>query len=642
MFKNLFTPIEINTMRLKNRIVMPAMLTCFANPAGSVTDRMIRYYHERAKGGAALITVEITNIEVPQGDHYLRQLSIGSDDFSAGLSSLADAIHSGGAKASIQICHLGRYAAPFITGTDALSPSPEPPSGYWPESREMEKEDIEEAVEKFASAAVRAKECGFDAVEIHGAHGYLICQFLSPLTNRREDDYGGDVYGRSRFMVEVIHAVREAVGKEFPLFVRLSLDEFAEGGITPYDGVISARLAEEAGASLIHVSAGSQKSRKQMATAPMSVKPGCLVHLASAVKERVGIPVIAVGRINSPEIAESIILEGKADIVAMGRALIADPYLPMKAESGNPQGIRPCIACNTCIDVSVMQGEPLRCAVNPAAGREEEFLIKPCEDAMSVAVVGGGPAGMEAARVASLRGMNVTIFERGQKLGGQLLLASKPPFKRDIDRLTTYLAGEVEREKVSVELGKEVDSPDDLRSFDRVIISTGASCEIPEIKGIERKRHYSAIEIFSAEDLPEGEDVIVIGGETLGVELAAYLSERGKRVTVTRRGEKIGTKMTRSLRRVFLDFLREKGVLLRTGLSYVEINEEGLLIRDSSGKEELLKADYIVFAAGMKPEKGLAEKLEKEGFSFLQIGDCREPRNIGSAIEEGFKAGLSI
>jgi len=472
---NLFSEIELGGMVLKNRIVMPPMLTGFAAEDGSVTDRMLAYYRERARGGAALITVESTNIEVPSGDHYLRQLSIGDDHFCEGLASLAGAIQEGGAKASIQVGHQGRYCAPFITGTGPLSPSREDPLDYWPESQEMGEDDIHRVTCELAAAAGRARDAGFYAVELHGAHGYLLCQFLSHLTNRREDRYGGDVVSRAAFPVEVVEAVRAEVGEGFPIVLRLSADEFAPGGITVEDTVVTAGMAEDAGVDCLHISAGSHQSKKPMSIAPMAFPRGCLVHLASRVKQAVNVPVMAVGRINDAILADSIMGEGKADLIAMGRALIADPELPAKVERGEEGTIRPCIACNTCIDESVMRAQPLVCAVNARVGVEEEREIKRAGTPRSVAVLGGGPAGMEAARVAALRGHRVTLHEKGPELGGQLLLASKPPFKEEIANLTRYLESEMSRLGVGVELRSTLDEDEVLGAEqDAVVVATGA------------------------------------------------------------------------------------------------------------------------------------------------------------------------
>ena len=639
---NLFSEITVGGMVLKNRIVMPPMLTGFAAEDGLVPDRMLAYYGERARGGAALITVESTNIEVPAGDHYLKQLSIGSDGFSEGLGSLARTIQEGGAKASIQIGHQGRYCAPFITGAEPLSPSHEDPVEYWPESPEMGEADIRRITLEFAAAARRARDAGFDAVELHGAHGYLLCQFLSPLTNRRGDRYGGDAASRATFPLEIIRAVRSEVGEGFPIVLRLSADEFAPGGITLEDTVVTAGMAEDAGVDCLHISGGSHRSKKPLSIAPMAYPRGCLVHLAERVKRAVETPVMAVGRINNAVLADRIVREGRADLTAMGRALIADPELPARAERGELETIRPCIGCNTCFDEAIMRAQPLFCAVNARVGAEEEREIKHAGTPRSVAVLGGGPAGMEAARVAALRGHDVTLYEKRLELGGQLLAASKPPFKEEIANLTRYLKSEMERLEVTVELRNTLDEEDALGSEqDALVVATGALPLIPEIPGTGRKNVLTAGEVLAGNELPPGEVVVVLGGEMIGVEVAAYLAERGRSVSITRRGDKLAKNMGRSMRRAFLNYLRENGAGIHTGVTYREITGEGLLILDKEGREILLPADFIVLAAGLVPDRS-AECLVEGADPGFVIGDCSEPRNIRWAMHEGFEAGFEI
>lgn len=642
--QNLFSEAKIGGLTLKNRIVMPPMLTGFAEAGGTVSPRMLDYYRERAEGGAGLVIVESTNIEVPDGEHYLRQLSLGDDRFIEGLRRLSSVIREGGARAGIQIGHQGRFSAPFITGTKTLSPSPEPPLDYWPESPEMGEQEIGEVIRTFAQAAKRAREAGFDAVELHGAHGYLICQFLSPLTNRREDRYGGGVKQRASFLIEVIEAVRRKVGSDFPLSLRLSADEYADGGITPQDTAITAKMAEKAGVDCLHVSAGSYYSKEPVSIAPMALPRGCLVHLASRIKNVVNVPVITVGRINDPVLANSIIVEGKADLVAMGRALLADPELPRKAEAEAFEQIRYCIACNTCIDLAVMLAQPLICAVNARAGRERELEIKKSPRPRSVYVLGGGPAGMEAARVAALRGHDVTLFERKPELGGQLLLASKPPFKEEISSLARYLTTQIDELGVSVRLAS--DFTEELLSTsksegapDGFIVATGCKPRIPEIPGIERELVATADDVLEGRFEP-GDRVVVLGGETIGVEVAALLADQGKEVAITRRGKRLAEKMASSMRRIFLDFFREKNVKVLKGVEYLEISDEGLWVKDADGNAFLLEADSLVLAAGNISDNAVGETLKEKGYGVYAAGDCVEPRDIRSAIHEGFVAGL--
>jgi len=641
-FDLLFSPLKVGELFLRNRIVMPAMLTALALPGGEVSEPMLTYYRERSSGGAGLIIVESTNIETPEGEHFLRQLSIGDDRFLPGLAELARIVHSCGAAAALQLCHQGRYASPEITGTKPLSPSPEPAKDYWPPSPAMKKADIDKTVELFASAASRAKKAGFDAVEIHGAHGYLISQFLSPLTNRRDDEYGVDQPSRSRLLEEVIQAVRQAVGRDFPVLLRLSADEMIEGGITLEDTVFYAQRAELAGIDALHISAGTRLTKVPVSIAPMSFPPGFLAPYAERIRQEVSVPVITVGRINDPLVAESLLAEGKADLVAMGRSLIADPEMPAKAEAGEPERIRKCLACNYCIDSNIQMARPLRCAINARAGRESEFPSRKTDNPKRVWVFGGGPAGMEAARTAQMTGHQVLLYERNRKLGGQLLAASRPPWKKSFHELAMFLERELEREGVEVILGMEAPLPEKCAERpDIVLVATGAYPSIPnDMEGLENMDYVTAEQILCG-DREAGHRVAVIGGERTGVEVAAFLAESGKEVTIIRRKEKLAMEMIPSVRKVFLDFLKEKGVKALTGVEYLGFRDGSVAVRHG-GEEVLIEADTVVLATGTKAAKDVFQAWSQSGVKTIAVGDCVEPRDLATAIREGFEAGYSL
>lgn len=449
----LFEPCAIGTMSLKNRLVMPPMVTNFGTQDGYVTDRTRYYYEARAAGGVGLIIVEATCIDAPVGKLSPNQLVIDDDKYIPPLRELAQVIQRHGARTAIQLHHAGRSAPSVVTGHQPIAPSSIPlPGGEMP--RELTVGEIKEIVRRFAEAAERAKRAGFDAVEIHAAHGYLISQFLSTASNKRQDEYGGDLRNRARILLDIVAAVRGMVGASYPVWCRINGREYGiEGGTTTEEAQEVARMCQTAGVAAIHVSAyGYGTDPRHL---PISaLRDGYLIRFAEAVKQAVSIPVIAVGRL-TPAFGEKIVEEAKVDLVAIGRGLIADPELPRKAAEGRLEDIAPCILCGTCQSLPQTEGPSLRCRVNPAVGKERESIITKAERAKKVVVIGGGPAGMEAAAMAARRGHQVTLFEKSESLGGQLLVACVPPYKDTLVELIKYLTIQLEKAGVSVKLRKE-------------------------------------------------------------------------------------------------------------------------------------------------------------------------------------------
>jgi 2,4-dienoyl-CoA reductase-like NADH-dependent reductase (Old Yellow Enzyme family)/thioredoxin reductase len=644
----LFEPIQVGSLELKNRIVMPPMVTNFASETGAVTERLVRYHVERATGGVGLIIVEATCVEGLLGRLVPNQLRVDGDKYIPGLANLVDSVHRHGTKLALQIHHAGRQTTLESTdGRTPVSSSNVPfidmyttPGSVIAQPRPLKIEEVAELVEKFGEGARRAKTAGFDAVEIHGAHGYLIEQFLSPYTNKRNDSYGGSFDGRMRFALDIIERIRKKTGSDFPLSFRISADEFIEGGITlELAERIVVRL-EEAGINIIHVSASLGESN-HMCEAPMAIKRGFLVHLAEGVKNVVNIPVIAVGRINDPELAEDILQKKKADLIAMGRALIADPQLPLKAMQGRFEEVRKCIACDYGCSSRLYLGLPITCNINADVGKEEEYRITKAEKVKRVLIIGGGLAGMEAARVAALRGHQVKICEKSNQLGGQFILATKPPHKEELQNLLDYLRFQMGRLNVEVELRKEA-TPEliDEEEADAVVVATGAVPYIPQIPGIESERVSTAWDVLAGKVDPKGE-IVVIGGGEVGCETTEYLAELDRCVTLVEAVEDLALDMEPLNRYLLLQRLKMKKIRALTGTVLREITDEGVVISSSTG-ERKLEAGGVVLALGAVPDNKLTGALKRRVDQLFVVGDCVKPRRSLEAVHEGSWAARQI
>jgi 2,4-dienoyl-CoA reductase-like NADH-dependent reductase (Old Yellow Enzyme family)/thioredoxin reductase len=633
----LFEPFKIGTMKLKNRIVMPPMGTNFSAEGGSVTKRLKNYYVERAKGGVGLIIVEGAYVE-PKGRGSVRQLAVDHNNKIPGLRELANAVRTNDAKVALQLFHGGRQSLSSVIGTQPVSASEVFCRLTRETPRALTVQEIRDVVEAFAEAARRAKEAGFDAVEIHGAHGYLINQFLSPLTNKRTDQYGGDVKGRARFLLEILERVRKKVGSGYPVLCRINGDDYIEGGITLEEAKATAKMLEAGSVDALHISGGIYDSPVPVTTAPMALPRGNLVHLAAEIKEVVGVPVIAAGRINNPELAEEILRQGKADLVSMGRALLADPYLPRKAAAGALDEINRCTACDECIN-KLFFSEEIACSVNAALGREEEYRIEKAEVARRVLVVGGGPAGMEAARVSALKGHEVILYEKSDRLGGQLNLAAVPPHKEEIKNVIAYLEPQIRKLGVKVMLGEEV-TPLLVEKIkpDVVFIATGSVPIIPENLGGDN--------VLTANDVlagvaSVGGKVVVIGGGMVGAETAEFLAERGKKVTVLEMLGRIGVDMVPIVIMLLYRRLKELGVVMITNAKVKEIKGNSV-VYEKDEKKQTLEADSVVLAMGSKPNIGLMKMLEGRVHKLYAIGDAKEPSNVLNAIHEGSRLAREI
>jgi 2,4-dienoyl-CoA reductase-like NADH-dependent reductase (Old Yellow Enzyme family)/thioredoxin reductase len=633
---NLLEPIVIRGTKFKNRMVMAPMLVGI----GMRSARANGYYLERARGGVGTIIMAGTSVDVFATDEAWGKDG-GVDDFLNGIRSTIDNIHQYGTKVGIQLWHGNVFPAGTGNSQDTRGALVGPSATH--DRRELTLPEIEMIIARFAQASANARKAGFDFIEVHGAHGYLVCQFLSPATNRRSDRYGGDLAGRMRFGTDCVSAIRSAVGDDFPVFYRLGVWEDIPGGITTEDSTQFAVELEKAGVDVIDVSLGAMTGQRLTASPGPEHPEGTLVPFAETIKRNVKIPVIAVGRFRTPEVAEAVLAQNKADMIAIGRQLIADPHWPEKATTGRADDIVPCISCNNCFEAVRQPGAKLRCSVNALAGREAELRLEPAKKSKRVMVVGGGPGGMEAARVAAQRGHKVTLYERQNKLGGQLIPASMPPYKHELGHLKQYLSHQLEKNGVRVKLGVEV-TPElvEQERPDAFVSAIGPVSLTPEIPGVELNKVVTDLQVLSGE-VEVGDRVVVIGGELSGCETADYLSEHGKNVTVVRRGPEMATGLLDSVRQALLNRLEEKGVTLMPGITeYQEITEDGLHVLDGEGKRQLLRADSIVLATGVTANDRLANAVRGIVGEIHLVGDCAEPGRILDAIRDGSSVGREI
>jgi len=634
----LFSSYSIGTMKIRNRIVMPPMATHYATPEGFVTDRQIAYYVERAKGGVGYITVEHTGI-LQQGKASPKMLLISSDEHASRIENLIEAVHKAGGKIVVQINHAGRQTSSTVTGSPIVGPSPIPCPTRTEIPRELSWPEIQEIIEAFAVAAERVKKAGADGVELHMAHGYLICSFLSPFSNRRTDRYGGDIHGRIRFAIEVLKSVRNRVGQEFPIICRLSGDEYVDGGLIIEETKKIAQILEKEGADALHVSACNAASG-YLNQPPYYAEEGVFVHLAHAIKSVVNIPVITVGRIRNPVMADQILRDGKADLVSMGRALIADPYMPRKAKEEKFEEIVPCLSCNRCIQTQ--RKEAIRCAVNPEAGNESRFKISKSERAKKVWVVGGGPGGLKAAEIAALRGHQVILFEKNHNLGGRMRLAAIPPKKTVLNDFLDYLEKRVNGLGVTLELGKKFSvEMVETNKPDAVIVASGAVPFFPDWKGVEESGALSVDAALNGKE-KVGRRVLVVGGGGIGAETADYLSEMGNEVTLIEMLEEIASDLVTHLKHYLSKRLIEKGVTILTSTKVKELGQGYALVEDTSGTRKIEGFDTIVLAVGSKSDDSVAKDLEGKVPVLHVIGDASKPREALEAVYEAEEVALTI
>lgn len=647
---HLLTPIRIKSLEIANRVVMPPMGTGLGNNDGTVSEANLAYLRRRARSGAGLYITEITEID-PLGAVTPSCLAIWDDKFIPGLRQMADIVHAAGGKIAMQLHHCGRESLYQTRKKTAVAPSAVGSFmfGFIATPREMTPEEIQQTIRAFGDGARRAKAAGFDAVELHGAHGYLLMQFLSAFSNQRTDAYGGDFHGRSRFMRECLAEVRRQVGDDFPISLRISGEEGLQGGYTIDDMLTIIPDLVAAGADLLHVSFGTHgRADKYIDTpnpsAPIEYEPGFKAHLARKIKAVAGVPVITVGRFTDPFLMDEVIARGDADLVAVGRQHLADPDFLINAREGRAQETFECLACNQgCIEREALEGKPVRCAINVETGQELIYPTQAAQTPRRVWVIGGGPAGLTAADEAARLGHQVTLFEKEAQIGGQIRYAENAPHKSAYGRWIRTLAARVAKRGVQLRTGTEVtEAMIDQGDPEVVILASGADKADCPAQGITMSVVCDAWQILNGEVAPR-EDAVVIGGGLMGMETADFLCQQGIRnVTLVEMQAKPPVRPISAHGTMLHRRLAAAGARLMFGTTLERI-EEGAVTVSSGGEEQrLAPVGQVIVAVGVTPRQALKEILVRKGIRHFVIGDALEPRRIIEATTEGADAAWQI
>jgi len=683
-FKMLCSPFQIRDMKLRNRMVKAPQGLRYNEKEGFVNDKVKGFYESIARGGAGLLTLEPCTID--GGPTGLNSVGLWDDKFIPGLTELVQLVHQHGCMVIPQLFHRGQGALQASTGlqpvaASSLSEDELPAPGFNP-PRELTVAEIEDLIEKYAKGAERARKSGFDGVELHAAHSYLLEGFLSRVWNKRQDAYGGSLENRARILVEIIKLIKERVGQDYPVGVRYNGEEWGtEEGITIEESQGIARILEEAGADYIHVASFGYGSRPWKFTPDQWLYPepaedmkpfvkrlkkeGLNIPAAEAIKRAVSLPVIGVGNITI-ELAEQLLQKGKVDLVAFGRYLFADPAFPNKVCSGMLEDIAPCTHCSTCQTYTQVQYR--RCRINAAMGHEQEYAeynMKPAEKKKKVMVVGGGPAGMEAARVAALRGHEVSLYEREPQLGGLLPLAAlvKGLEVEDLPAIVRYLRTQIAKLGGRILLGKEV-TPALIEEAkpDVVVLATGGAPAIPDIPGIKMRNVITSAELHRRAKtplrllgprllrwltklyLPVGKRVVIMGGLMEGCEAAEFLVKRGRKVTIVETSDQLATGIPEGYIERIIPWLTDKGVAMLTEVTYEQITDKGLTLVTVKGDRQTIEADTILVAMPPRPNNDLFQALEKKVPEVCLIGSANgeESKLIADAIADGRRIGCAI
>lgn len=661
----IFEPIKIGKLEIKNRIAMsPMAVIGLTTLGGAFSQRAVQYYIERARGGTGLIITGIVKVEneiekwpIPS----IPDLSSNPAHFIQTASELTEGVHAYGARIFIQLtAGFGRVGPPGDLLSKPVAPSAIP--NYWDPTvtcREMTTEEVERLVKAFGEAAKVAVLAGFDGIEIHAMHeGYLIDQFTIAMFNRRADKYGGNLRGRLTLPIVIVNEIKSETGAGFPVQLRYSIksfikdwrqgglpaEEFKEAGRDVEEGLEAAKILEEAGYDAFNADAGSYDAW-YWAHPPLYQEHGCYLPLTEMLKKVVTVPVTVAGRMEIPDLAAAAIAEGKADMVSLGRGLLADPYWPTKVLEGKIDRIRPCLACHDGCDERITLGRPLSCAVNPACGRERDYAVQPACELKSVMIIGGGVAGMEAARVAAIRGHSVSLYEKNYRLGGHLIESSVPAFKEDVVRLLKWYETELAELGVQIHLDKEATSELALKEKTNVVIvATGSKSIIPDIPGIDKGKVTTATNILLGKAEVE-EPVVVIGGGLTGCETALWLAQQGKKVTIVEMLDELmsaGIPVHHANRMMLLDLLKFHKVSVLKNTSFFEVTDDGVGLVNKSFHKSALHADTIIIAVGLESDQKLFQSLVAKIPHVYLIGDAKQPRNIMYAIWDAYEVARNV
>lgn len=644
MLNTLFSTMKIGNCTIPNRLVVPAMVTNFCTEDGMVTDRFIKYIEEKAKGGWGLIITEDYAIN-EHGKGYRFIPGLFNDAQISGNKKLTEIVHKYDSKIFCQVYHPGRQSTHMVNGgVQPLAPSATMDPMLQDMPREITVEEIQQLVKEFGECARRIKESGFDGIEVHAAHGYLISEFLSPYTNKRVDEYGGCFDNRVRILDEVYASVREAVGKDFPVIVRISVNEYLLGGRTEAESFVLARHCEELGFDAVHVSNGMYASPAlRQIIAPMYTEHALNMQGAQQVKEMLDVPVIVTNRINDPRMADTLIKMGKTDFVGMGRGSLADPYLPEKAKNGRLKEIHHCIGCLRGCEQKLFEGASVTCLVNPRIGKEYENALSPVEKPKKVMVIGGGPGGLTAAETAAKIGHQVVLYEKGDDLGGQFKSAAYPIGKGELATVVSSLRQSLESLNVPINLNTEVTSELlEVEKPDAIIVATGATPLTPPILGIDNANVFTAEEVLLGKTQVKPGPVVVCGGGEVGGEVAQFIAESHPDVTILEMQEDILNDMMVFTRRCLIGYLKDANVKIQTKAKVESIDEEGVTYTDANGNKISIPAVTVVSAFGYRSYNPLEDAAKKICDNVQVIGGAAKVGNALVAIAEGYTAALNL